>query len=280
MNRSLCLTLVICVALAACSTVTVTRMNNYRLQKKQVYKVVDGLELNGDLYTPSIPGAKPAVLVVHGGSWASRSGDMHTICEDLAGSGFVVFNITYRLAPASLFPKPVEDVRDAILFLRKHAAELEINPNQISAWGYSAGSQLILMAGLDPNLHLRAIVAGGTPADLTAWPDSPVVTKFIGKTYAEAPGEWANASPVNHVSAKSPPVFLYHGQNDHIVEPEQMEKMRAALAQKNVEVQTHTVPILGHIFVYLFSEESIKLGIAFLEAHVSNAIHAGTPKDP
>jgi acetyl esterase/lipase len=246
-------------------------MNDFRVLKNIIYKTVDGIEIKGDIYLPEVIGKKPAVLVVHGGSWASRAGDMTEMSRDLAGSGFVVFNIAYRLAPESLYPKAVEDIRDAIQFMRNHGSEFEIDPNEISAWGYSAGSQLVLMAGLDPMLKLKAIVAGGTPADFTAWPYSPIIRKFTGKTFQEAPELWKEASPVNHVESNSPPVFLYHGHNDHLVEVEQMYRMRDALTAKNVEVKTYEVPILGHIFVYLFSQKSLKLGVDFIKTHTHPA---------
>jgi acetyl esterase/lipase len=95
------------------------------------------------------------------------------------------------------------------------------------------------MAGLDPAMHVQAIVAGGTPADFPFWPHSPIITKYIGKSYADAKQTWEEASPINHVSENSPPVFLYHGHNDHLVEVEQMYKMRDALEHKNVEVKTY-----------------------------------------
>ncbi len=125
------------------------------------------------------------------------------------------------------------------------------------------------MVGLDPDYRLASIVAGGTPADFLAWPHSPIVKKFMGYTLSEKPDLWKAASPVNHVKSNSPPVFLYHGEKDKIVELEQMEKMKRALDQQKVPVETHTVAKLGHIPVYLFSQESIVKGIDFLNRRFS-----------
>ena len=74
--------------------------------------------------------------------------------------------------------------------------------------------------------------------------------------------------PVNFkVSENSPPVFLYHGAWDRLVEPEQMDMMAAALQKKNREVKTYKASLLGHIAVYLFSYSSVTQGIEFLKAH-------------
>lgn len=238
---------------------------NYTLKKNVVYKTVNGLDLKGDIYQPQTSGLKPAVVVVHGGWWARRSGEMEGICKDLVRAGFVAFNITYRLAPQSQYPKSVEDVRDSIIWLKANAQKFEIDSTKISAWGYSAGAHLILLVGLDPELGLKSLVAGGTPADLTAWPHSPMVFDFLGSTFADKPDLWREASPVNHVRENSPPVFLYHGAWDEVVEAVQVDKMTAALTAKKVHVESYKVPFFGHVVTYLFSQKSIDLGIQFIK---------------
>ena len=241
-----------------------TRENNFTMKKNVIFKTGENFVLKADFYQPVLDGKRPAVIVVHGGGWTSRSGRMLEICESLASVGFVVMNITYRLSPEARYPKAVEDVTDAMKFMRDHADEYQVDVNRIGAWGYSAGSELILLAGLDPKNHFKALVAGGTPADFMAWPNSPIIPKYIGYGIQERPDLWKEASPVNRVESNSPPVFLYHGENDHIVELEQMQKMASALRQKNIEVKTYTVPFWGHIAVYLFSKKSIALGTQFL----------------
>jgi acetyl esterase/lipase len=255
-------------ALAACTTPGL-KVSDFKIQKNIVYKKVDGIELSGDIYVPTYDGLKPAVVVVHGGGWDSDAGNMIGISEDLARAGYVVFNIRYRLAPKYLYPAAVEDVRDAVSFLNLHASDYQVNTTKIAGWGYSAGSQLILLVGLDPKNNIKAIVAGGTPSKFDLWPDSPIIKKFIGGTYAEKKDVWEEASPVNHVRADSPPVFLYHGKLDQIVELHQMHVMRDELISKGVKVETYEVPGLGHIPVYLFSLKSIKLGIEFLNRQLT-----------
>ncbi|MES2854583.1 MAG: alpha/beta hydrolase [Bdellovibrionota bacterium] len=237
---------------------------DYIVEKEIVFKVIEGESLKGDLYLPKKSGLKPAVMVVHGGGWNKRSGDMESICEDLAEAGFVVFNTTYRLAPAHHFPKAVDDTRDALTWLKTNAEKYSIDKNRIAGWGYSAGANLILLVGLDPAQGLKAIVAGGTPADLTVWPDSPLVNGFIGHSLKESPDLWNQASPVNHVKKESPAVFLYHGEWDKLVEPEQMKKMTDALKKENVVTESYLAPLQGHVVTYFLSQKSVDLGIDFI----------------
>jgi len=222
--------------------------------------------LKGELYLPTQAPAKvPAVVVVHGGSWVRRSGDMESISKKLAGEGIAAFNITYRSANQYPYPAAVDDVRQAIDWLKRNAGHFSIDAKRIGGWGYSAGGQLILRAGLDPSVGLKAIVSGGTPARFSSWPESPIISRFIGEPYAAAPERWEDASPVNHVKLYSPAVFLYHGAKDSLVEPVQMEFMAQALNSHNVPHQTHIVKGRGHIGTYLFADNTEEMAINFLK---------------
>ena len=227
--------------------------------------------LEGQLFLPtSAPPDLPAVVVVHGGSWKHTSGDMERLCRKLAHSGFAAFNINYRFAPQYLYPAPIEDVEAAVAWLRAHASKYSIDPKNIAGWGYSAGAHLILMAGLNPELGLTAIVAGGAPTDFSAWPDSPIITNFLGQSFESNQKLWREASPIYKVSSKSPPVFLYHGEQDDLVEIYQMERMIEALSAKNVPHETHRVSGLGHIGVYFWSQESVEKGMEFIHRNLTH----------
>lgn len=231
--------------------------------------------LSGDLYLPPRRGGesrpRPAVLVVHGGGWARRSGEMTGICKKLRRAGFAAFNITYRLAPEHRHPSQMEDVSAALDWLFANAERYHIDPSNISGWGYSAGAHLILMAGLNrpASSRLTGIVAGGTPADLSLWPHSPLVNGLLGQPLDQAEALWRLASPVNAVTASSPPVFLYHGSRDTLVEPEQMQLMEQALTAAEVEVETHALPWLGHIGTYVLGFSAHRRAIAFLQRQLS-----------
>jgi acetyl esterase/lipase len=230
-----------------------------------IYKEMAGTKLTADFFYPAGAGLHPAVIVVHGGGWTSRTGSMEWICQRIAQAGFVAINITYRLAPESHFPKPVEDVRDALKWLRAHNREHEIDSGRIAGWGYSAGANILLLAGLDSELGFKALVAGGTPANLSGWPKSSQVKAYLGTEQQQDPARWEAASPVNKVSSGSPPVFLYHGSWDWIVRLEQMRMMEKALKTKGVAVESYVSPYMGHLLTYLISQESVQRGIRFLQ---------------
>lgn len=246
----------LCIACSSFPIGTKSRVVNFSDTQK---------ELEGTLYLPKTGKPTAAVIVVHGGGWSARTGEMTTICKKLVKRNIAAFNITYRLAPEHLYPSAILDVKDAINWLTKNAQNFNIDPNRIGGWGYSAGANLILMAGLNPSMGLKAIVSGGTPAKLDYWPNSPIITEYIGQPMSTHEKQWREASPIYIVQKNSPPVFLYHGQKDNLVEVEQMYLMEEALKEKTVAVKTHEVSMLGHITTYLFSFESEKLGVDFLK---------------
>lgn len=238
--------------------------SSYKVKRDVVFKTVGGTELKLDFFSPETQGPHPAVVVVHGGGWKNRSGDMENVCKHLAKAGYIAVNTTYRLAPKALYPAAVEDVRDAIQWVHGHASEYDIDANRVSGWGYSAGANLILLAGLDPAMKLRSIVSGGTPAKLVVWPDSPLVNNFIGHSITDRRDLWEAASPVNYVKKNSPPVFLYHGAWDKLVEPNQVQFMTDALKAQGVKTESYLAPAQGHITTYFFSGESVERGIRFI----------------
>jgi acetyl esterase/lipase len=242
----------------------------YALRENLVYTPQDWPQpLHADAYVPRGDGPFPAVVVVHGGGWNGRDrSDMDGISEALARNGFVVLNIQYRLAPAFHHPAPVQDVRAAVSYLRREAAALKVDPARIGGWGYSAGAHLVTLAANAPDRGvalLQAVVAGGMPADFRRYPDSPVITEYIGAPFAKASEAWHAASPFLQVSADDPPMFLYHGKLDRIVQPEELPAMRQALEDQGVPVESHEVPMLGHIATFLFSGESRERAIDFLQ---------------
>lgn len=258
--------------MASCALHTAQPEHSYFYSKNVVYKKVDGKSLTGDFFIPNPrPNEKsklrPAVLVVHGGGWSSRFGDMQHICRALARSGFIAFNINYRLAPEAKFPKPVEDVTDALKWLYSNAEKYGIDRDRISGWGYSAGAHLTLMAGLDPKHHMHSIVAGGSPGDLRITPENTTAIRFIGAPYKNNEDLWTAASPVTYAEANSPPTFFYHGTEDTTVEPIQVKTISGALKAKGAKTEIFWLEGRGHIGVYVFAREAIEKGIQFLKTN-------------
>ena len=111
-------------------------------------------------------------------------------------------------------------------------------------------------------------MAGGTPSDLRVYPVSPIITKFIGASYQQKESVWAQASPVTHISAATPPFFLYHGTWDRLVYVEDSIAMQRALQQAGVPVELDLLHGSGHITTFLFGFGAEAAGIDFLDRYL------------
>jgi acetyl esterase/lipase len=227
-----------------------------------------GDERVGDLYRPKGEGPWPAVLIVHGGSWqrGSRS-EMTRFAHRFAEAGYVVLNIDYRLAPQHHHPAQRDDVRAAFSWLHAHAGPLRVDPDRIAVMGYSAGAHLALLLGL-ADAHgaprPRAVIAGGAPCDLTEYPDSPTLAALIGGSGRDLPDRYVDASPIAHVTSDDPPVLLYHGSLDWIVDVEQSRRLLAALHAAGVSAELFEEPWAGHGTAFLLDGDSFRASLDFL----------------
>jgi acetyl esterase/lipase len=253
-------------ALGACAITANSR--SYRVAPALAY--VDGgtPKQVGDLYVPAGAGPWPAVLVVHGGGWIrGERADMDTFAKRLAQAGYAAYNIGYRLAPDDRFPAQLDDLRAALRWLHAHAAAHRIDPDRIAVMGYSAGAHLALMLGLDADAdtpRVRAVVAGAGPTDLRVYPDSPFIKALIGGTPDQFAAAYATASPISYVSADDPPVMLYHGKLDGLVEVEQSQRLHQALIDAGVRSELVTPPLSGHITTFLFDGDTFARALQFL----------------
>ena len=247
----------------------------FSVDKDVVYTPGDWPELvKADVYRPAVIEASPAVLLIHGGSWAENDNryQMAGIAKQLARRGYLVVNATYRLAPRWNYPAPVEDLRQALNWIKTNAKQLNIDLKRVALYGYSAGGHLAEMVGFKTppeGLGVRAIIAGATPQDLTLDPDFPVVPVFIGTTFKENPELYRQASPLNNVSTETPPLFIYKGTKDKIVPPEHTYRLLPKLKKNKVRHEVHWVRGRGHISTFLFPDNAVGEAIDFLDREIN-----------
>lgn len=226
-------------------------------------------EVKGDFYKPKVEGKAPVVLLVHGGGWAENDNryQMGGIARKLARQGFAVFNVTYRLAPDFQFPAPVDDLLEALRWLKANDDALEIDTERTAIFGYSAGGHLAELAAtrkMPDGVKIKAVVAGGTPHFVRVDPDFPLVKDFIGKSYKEYPELYHQATPVDQVTKDFPPVFIYHGSEDALVPPLHVHRWEKRLKELGVEHEIYWVKGRGHIGTFLMPQGSVSHAVVFL----------------
>lgn len=241
--------------------------------------------LQADLYLPESNQPAPAVLLVHGGGWERRSReDMAWIAEHLASRGFAVMNIDYRFAPDHTFPAQLYDLQVAMNWLHNQADTYRIDPDAISAFGFSSGAHLVSLMGLVAESrhplnqphggeHARpvAVVAGGLPGDLRTFGSGKLIRQFLDGEQQDIPGAYQAASPITHVTAGAPPFFLFHGAQDMLVPVSQAKEFRASLTDHGVESELYLMRMRGHITSFLTAGDAVEKATDFLVRHTRTA---------
>jgi acetyl esterase/lipase len=205
-----------------------------------------------DVYRPSQPpttGGLPAVIAVHGGSWIGGSRltartDPKSTFLRLAASGLVVIVVDYQLGRSATpsWPAVMDDLRESVRWVRRHAGELGVDPERIALLGLSSGGHLASLLATLPEVptedgvssRVRAVVSFYAPYDLQALVterrlDHEPVESLLGRANMPPSVQAREASPINHVSGDDPPMLLFHGTDDLWVIPEQSVRMARAL---------------------------------------------------
>lgn len=249
-------------------------MGEFKVYPDKVFASPAGQNLKADVFIPDISQPKsgfPVVLLIHGGGWTNGNKEQMTpIAERLARAGFAVVNISYRFAPTHKWPAQLEDCESALKWIQDQASVYGFDLERVATFGYSAGAHLALMLGYTAKsptgteLLVKAVINGAGPVDLLDFPDAPLVKQLIGPSVTKNPKAYRDASPIYFVTDKSPPTFVYYGENDWIVDAQQNKKLLSELAKHGVYHASHEA-FFGHIATFLFDEEQTTLAIKFLK---------------
>lgn len=134
-----------------------------------------------DLFPATRPDA-PILVWIHGGYWRALSKEHYTnIAPPLLAAGAAVALIGYDLCPAVSLATLLSQARDALRWLRSHAAEMRGDPDRLVLAGNSAGAHICAMAlqhdwsgdGFPPeSIRAAALITG--IYDLSPVPRLPV----------------------------------------------------------------------------------------------------------
>lgn len=197
------------------------------------------------LTVPPGRGPWPVAVLVHGGFWRSGYGRdlMDPLAADLAGRGYAVANLEYRLGAEGGWPATFLDVAEGVDGLRAVAAPLDVE--RVILVGHSAGGQLALWAvrrrGLaPPAVAARAVVSLAGVCDLVAGARDGIgegaVAAFLGGGPDELPERYRLASPLASLPA-GVPQLLVHAPGDDRVPIAQSRSYAAAAADAGDPVE-------------------------------------------
>lgn len=182
----------------------------------------------------------PCVVYIQGSAWMKQNvyGNLVNLGK-LADRGFVVAVAEYRHSGIAHFPAQIIDAKNALRFMKAHAAEYSVNPDQVIIMGDSSGGQVSAVAGMtaglslldDPvfseNCQVRGIIDLYGAVDITLpygfpgtlnhqRPDSPE-GMMMGYDITEHLEEARAANAKTYVEEEIPPILIVHGTKDTVV---------------------------------------------------------------
>ncbi len=250
-------------------------------------------DLSLDIYRFPATVSGPALIYLHPGSWMrGRPGrQSKPLFHELARRGWVVLDIRYPLSPAATFPDHLIGVKRAIAWAKSEGIHHGIDPARVVISGGSSGAHLAALAALtsdrkdlqpgfeESDTGLIGCLAYYGIYDLlmrnpTRY-DWPFVARHVLKAKRhEAPDLYRLGSPIDQVSAESPPFMVIHGDFDSVVLAEEskhfVDAMRhagAAVAYREIVGAQHGFDAIGSLRTRAVS----RMSAAWLQEIADNA---------
>jgi acetyl esterase/lipase len=249
----------------------------------------DGRDLHLDYYAAAPSGLSAGrraacIVVIHGGGWDGGARTQLSPLNDfLAGEGYAVASLEYSLAPKYRYPAPVEDVAAALAFLKSRAQELGLDPGRFVVLGRSAGGQIALQSAYTlGDKAIKGAIAFYAPADMVfgyGLPTNPLILdsrqlmeQYLGGSYSHHPEAYVASSPVEHLSASSPPTLMLHGRVDELVSFQHSVHLRGKLDALGVPNFTVDLPWGAHGFDFVFRGPGSQISLYYIERFLAETL--------
>ena len=254
-----------------------------------------------DIYIPKeAKESYPVVIHTYGSAWSMNnmkgSADLSTICAAYAKAGYAVVTPNHRSASDGIYPAQLHDIKAVVRFVRGNAAKYKFDTTFIAVSGFSSGGHLSSLTAT--TCGLKEGKSGSVTVDLVGnlgeftsfsscvdgavlWsPPTDIYTmnpismggsgtmegKFIGVEREGNKDKWMVASSPYYASDDDPPVIMFHGTSDQVVNIEQSQELYDSL--KNHNVVTEFVKVSGgqHGGDVMYASANLDKAVAFLNA--------------
>lgn len=206
--------------------------------------------------------SRPIVLICPGGGYEFVSDrEAEPIAMRYLAAGMHAAILYYSVAPAR-FPTALLETAESVIYLRTHAQQYHIDPNQIILEGFSAGGHLAASYGVFWKKSFLVSQLGEAVDDVELLRPNglilgyPVITSgehahrgsfnsLLGERRTEE--EMLDlVSLEKQVNADVPRTFLWHTQNDGCVPVENSLLFANALQKQKLSYELHIYPYGPH----------------------------------
>lgn len=207
----------------------------------------------------------PAVIICPGGGYerVCFSGEGNPVMNYMEAQGFVTFVLKYRTTrdmERGIHPAPLEDAALALYYVREHAREYGVDPQNVMLMGFSAGGHLCASLGCFYK-DAAEVLSGRLGKKITPEilrPDKlclayPVISfkeeRHEGSALALTGGDEAlreRLSLEGQVTGDYPDTFLWACEDDSSVPCSNAVRMAEALERAGVRHEMRIYPHGGH----------------------------------
>jgi len=209
-----------------------------------------------DLYLPIGPSQGKLMVYIHGGYWQELSKEESSFCAtNFQQHGFHVAVLDYTLAPNASLSDIVEENRQAMAWLHKHASRFAYDPEQVYVCGSSAGAHLAMMMlqtswqGYIPGYQgslVKGLCAVSGIYDL-----QPLLPTYVNEALKMDVIEAKANSPIFQPTPKAVPIILALGDIETGEFKRQSQMMTAKLRDQGLEVLFKVIDKRNHFDVIL-----------------------------
>lgn len=273
----------------------------YGVYKHDVcYVERDGVKRTLQMIVPEMKPDKnytyPAILYVQGSAWMKQDNYKRLgVMARLAQRGYVTAILQYRESSIASYPAPVEDAKTGVRFLRMHAEEYHIDPENIVIMGDSSGGHTALAAGITAEEDcMDTEIYSGVSCSVKAIVDLYGVTDICQKTdFPTTPNQGEPDSregmliggnnvyehpelsgPViisNYVKEEKeiPPILMMHGTADDTVSCDQSIRLYKKFLEEGKNVTFYLVENAGHGDIAFWTEKNMDIIDGFIRKYIS-----------
>jgi acetyl esterase/lipase len=228
-----------------------------KLDRKQV-EVTESTKMLTNVSRPSITIYRPAkdkdtgtaIVICPGGGywnlyWELEGEEVAAWLNSLGVTGII---LKYRVPRRPDEPKgeparrPLQDAQRAVSLVRSKAKEWGIDPKRIGMVGFSAGGHLAVATAT--SFEKRSYEPSDDIDKISCRPDFAIGV-YSGYLKAKDKDELA---PGLHIPKETPPIFLAHGGEDIISEPQHSVVMYRALKRAGIPAELHIYATVTHDF--------------------------------
>ena len=195
----------------------------------------------------------PVALICPGGGYGMVCSyvEGEPFAKELNARGYHALVLYYRIRERARYPGPQEDLARAIREMHSRAEEWKLDVLGYSVWGSSAGGHLVASMGTERMGYGHY----GLPKPGALVLTYPVVTMGLlthtgtrENLLGSAPGQdiISMTSVERQVTEQYPPTFLWSGDSDSCVSPENSRMLYRALQERNIPCQYEEYPGIDH----------------------------------